>query len=146
TLIIGGALTVPTGGTLHFTAATLLVQGRIEGPGASGTPTPNNGPADLNTEIDAGTGNLDVNATGNIDVHTRLKAQGGGSVTVSSGGTLATRNSAVIEVDPGGSAALSGDAGVTVGGKIFAEGSTVQIDSSAGTVTIDQQIRAAGSS
>jgi hypothetical protein len=143
TLIIGGALTVPPG-MLQFTASTILVHGRIEAPGASVTLIANNGAADLNTEIDVAAGSLDVSATGNIDVKTRLKAKGGGSVTLTAGGILETDGTAVIEVEPGGTIALSGDGGVTTGGKMLASESTVQIDSSAGVVTVNQDIRASG--
>ncbi len=147
TLVIGGALTVPAGGTLDLTAGEIQVHGRIEGPGAAVTLTAAAGPADLNTEIDVGTGSIAVSATGDIDVKNRLKAKPGGSVTVAAGGTLTTGVSAVIEVEDGGSIALSGDLGVTIGGRVFAGGEqsgSVQIDSSGGVVTLDQDVRVDG--
>jgi hypothetical protein len=146
-LVIGGALTVPSGGTLQLTASTIAVQGRIEGPGASVTLVADMGTADLNTEIDVDTGSIAVTASGNIDVKNRLKAKPGGSVTLAAGGTLETGVSAVIEVEDGGTIALSGDLGVTVGGRMFAGGTQsgfVQIDSTGGVVTLDQDIRVEG--
>ena len=65
-------------------------------------------------------------------------------MTLTAGGILETDGTAVIEVEPGGTIALSGDGGVTTGGKMLASESTVQIDSSAGVVTVNQDIRASG--
>jgi hypothetical protein len=142
-LVIGGALTVPAGGTLQLTAASITVQGRIEAPNGAVTLT-SGGDAALNTEIDVSPGSLTVVAAGNIEAKSRLKARPGGSVTLDAGGTIATRSTAVIEVQDGGSADLGGDAGVTIGGKVFAYGSTVQLTSSAGIVTLGQDIRLDG--
>ncbi|MCC6848011.1 MAG: hypothetical protein IT294_05870 [Deltaproteobacteria bacterium] len=143
TLVIGGQLEVPSGGTLAFTASSIIVEGRIEASGASVTLTADMGAADLRTEVDVGAGSFTVNATGNIDVKQRVKAKTGGSITLAADGTLETKIAAVIEA--GGTIDLSGDTGVTLGGKVFAGeagSSNVQITSSAGLVTLNQDVRA----
>ncbi len=146
-LVIGGKLDVPPGGVLSFTASSITVQGRIDAPGAAVTLVADVGPADLDTEIDVGTGSLVVSAVENVDVKNRLKAKPGGSVTVTAGELLETGPSGVIETQDGGSVTLSGDLGVTIAGRIFVGDGlpgTVQITSSAGTVTLNQDINARG--
>jgi hypothetical protein len=146
-LVIGGNLTVPSGGTLSFTASSITVQGRIEAPGGSVTLVADTAGADLNTEIDVGSGSITVNAVDDIDVKNRLKAKPGGSITVDAGGLLETHLSAVIDVQEGGSVVLGGGLGATIAGRVFAggdQGGNVQITSSAGIVTLNQDIRADG--
>lgn len=144
-LVIGGALTVPSGGMLSFTASTIDVKGRIEAPSATVSLVGTVGDVALRTEVDVGAGSFTATAAGNVDAKTRLKAKGGGTIALDAGGTLSTQSTAVIETAPGGTVVLSGDAGVTVGGKVFlgetASGS-LQITSSAGVVAIDQALRA----
>lgn len=162
-LVIQGVITVPIGGVLSLTATTVRLNGRIEArhTGASITLIAGTGDADIRGEIDvAGVtpGSITVQAAGNIDVKNRLTSKAldklsgtGGAVTLDAGGTLTTNNAAVIDARGGANGptiVLAGDAGVTIAGRVFADatvGGNVQLTSSAGTVTLDKDIRIKGS-
>lgn len=162
-LIIQGVITVPNAGTLSLKANTVRLNGRIEArnTGASVTLIAGTGDADIRGEIDVAgptPGSITVQAAGNIDVKNRLTAKAlgnpsatGGAVTLDADGTLTTNNSAVIDARGGANGptiVLTGDAGVTIAGRVFADGAVggnVQLTSSAGAVTLDKDIRIKGS-
>jgi hypothetical protein len=166
-LRIAGVLRVPDGGSLSLTAATIVQQGPIDGrhtgngtgTGASITLVASAGDLESRGEIDvagtAATGSIDLQATGNILVKDNLIAKPagsnitavGGTVTLDAGGTIATDQTAVVDVKggdgSGGVVSMSGDGGVTVGGRVIAEGNpggSIGVGSAA-LVTLDRDLR-----
>ncbi len=164
-VVIAGKLDVPDDGTLSFTAATIRVQGAIDGRhvgngtgnGASITLIASTGDVDVRNEIDvsgtASTGTIEIDAAGDILVKDHLNAKPAGSNITAVGGTIQLSAQGAITTDPtavidaqggGGSIVIAGASGVTVRGRVRAEGNangTIQVTSSAGVVTIDKDLR-----
>ncbi len=168
TLIIAGILRVPDGGTLSLTADTIIQQGPIDGRhvgngvgnGASITLIADVGDLESRGEIDvagtASTGSIDLQAAGNLLVKDNLVAKPagsnitatGGTVTVAAAGTVTSDQTAVIDVQggdgSGGSVSVAGDLGVTIQGRVHAEGNpggTIVVGSSVGSVDLERDLR-----
>jgi hypothetical protein len=168
TLIIAGILRVPDDGILEFTAGTIRVQGPIdgrhvgngEGKGASIKLVATIGDADLRGEIDVSgtveTGSIEVEAQGTVFVKDRLNAKpagshvtaSGGTIHLTAGGTLATDQTAVIDVEGGGGdVAIHGGSNVTIKGRVRAVGNpsgTIQVMSDSGGVILDNDLHVEG--
>lgn len=170
-LVIAAVLRVPDGGTMSLTAASIVQQGPIDGrhvgngagSGADVTLIATAGDVELRGEIDVAgtvaTGSINVQASGDILVEDGLIAKPagsnvtaiGGNVALDAGGTIFTDQTALIDVQAanasGGVVFIDGDGGVTIEGRIHAEGNpggTVTLGSSAGFVSLDRDARVQG--
>ncbi|MCC6764623.1 MAG: hypothetical protein IT293_08165 [Deltaproteobacteria bacterium] len=168
-LIIAGTIDVPDGGTLDFTAKTILQQGPIDGRhvgngvgnGAAVVLESTVGDIELRGEIDAtgtaASGSIDVTAAGNLLVKDNLNAKTsganvtatGGTITLTAGGTIETDQTAVVDAQggdttAGGTISIAGVGNVVVKGRVRAEGlpgGTITIGSTAGSVTAENHLR-----
>ncbi|MCC6848654.1 MAG: hypothetical protein IT294_09145 [Deltaproteobacteria bacterium] len=168
-LVIAGTIDVPDGGTLDFTAESILQQGPIDGrhvgngagAGAAVTLESTVGDIELRGEIDvtgtAASGSIDVTAAGNLLVKDNLNAKTSGANVTAAGGTIALTAGGILETDQtavvdaqgsdataGGAISIGGGGDVLVRGRVRAEGrpgGTIAIGSATGSVTVENHLR-----
>jgi len=152
---VRGAVRVPDDGTLQLTAASIAIDGEIDGrhvfPGGHGA-------------------HVRLQATGGIDVNGRVDTSGAivaGTITIEAGGTLDYRGK-ILTTGPGDAQVVLRGADVTVGRRIRASsgfptgmlrieaigdvvvdadlvvtpGGTIVVSSTAGNVTVNKKLRA----
>lgn len=173
-LVLAEKVAVPNGGVLSLTAGSIEVDKGIdgkhvtslEGDGADVSLIAS-GHIVIDKRIDVSgkltNGTILVDAGGNVTLNQRLRARAkgsgatatGGTVTVQADGTVTSIKKGKIEVrgkknsTAGGAISVSGQNGVTLAGRLDARGTPgggVTLSSSAGTVTLSEEIRAGGES
>jgi hypothetical protein len=168
TLIIGGTLNVPNGGSVSFTAGAIEVRGHIKGKHISPTAGDGadvsliaSGNIEVRKKIDVtgklSTGQIVLDAGGNILLRAALTSDaggsgvpstGGGQVTVTADGSLTSTGRGRVNVagrqTPGGAMTLSGST-VTIEGRLDVRGSSggsVAITATSGSLTLNHKIEA----
>ena len=171
-LVLSQVVFVPNGGSLTLSAGSIEIRRRIDGrhikaSGGDGSDITLHSLGDImvRKRVDGAgrdtTGNIVLTAGGNVELHDQLRARAkghgatatGGNVTVQATGLVTSTHKGKIDVhgrinnSNSGDAVISGQAGVSLKGKIDARGANaggITVSSAVGNITLEEDVRADG--